>query len=197
MFWKNWSWSARILSICGVGLIAAILFPVFTRPRESGGRRNPCPSNLKQIGLGIMQYTQDYDEKFPLVTTGHSAYGWADALQPYLKSTQIYQCQLEPTAPVANPRKSGYTDYPFNKRLSAKPLATIADLNKQILSLDGNAQGDVTDARYSLPIIPPQWRDDQNSPLYRHLDTANFLFADGHVKSLTPSQLSTDTNFVF
>ncbi len=196
MFWKNWSWSARILSVCGVGLVAAILFPLFARPRENAHYPS-CGGNLKQMGLGIIQYTQDYDEKFPLVATGLSAYGWADAIYPYIKSTQIYQCPAEGTAGQANPRKSGYTDYPFNKRLNAKPVAKVADLNKQILVLDGNAPGDVTDARYSLRLIPPQWRDDQNSPLYRHKDAANYLFADGHVKALTPSQLLTDNDLVF
>ena len=47
-----------------VALQAAILFPVFARARENA-RRSSCQNNLKQIGLGIMQYTQDYDEKLP------------------------------------------------------------------------------------------------------------------------------------
>ena len=47
-----------------IAILAAILFPVFARARENA-RRASCQSNLKQIGLGIMQYTQDYDEKMP------------------------------------------------------------------------------------------------------------------------------------
>ena len=188
MFWNNWSWPTRILSVCGAALLALILSPLFSRPRENAHGPS-CGSNLKQIGLGIIQYTQDYDEKFPPVATGRSAYGWADTIQPYIRSVQVYQCPQEYTASQSNPRKSGYTDYPFNKRLSAKPLAKIADLSQQILSLDGNAPSDNTDARYSLLFLPPQWRDDQNSPLYRHDGTANTLFADGHLKALTPPQL--------
>ena len=45
-----------------IGILAAILFPVFARARENA-RRASCQSNLKQIGLGIAQYTQDYDER--------------------------------------------------------------------------------------------------------------------------------------
>ena len=45
-----------------IGLIAAILFPVFGRVRENA-RRSSCQSNLKQIGLALIQYSQDYDEK--------------------------------------------------------------------------------------------------------------------------------------
>ncbi|RYG99049.1 DUF1559 domain-containing protein, partial [archaeon] len=70
-------------------------FPVFGRARENA-RRSSCQSNLKQIGLGMMQYTQDYDERFPVAylhDTGSGTYwGWMQAMQPYLKSTQIFQC---------------------------------------------------------------------------------------------------------
>jgi prepilin-type N-terminal cleavage/methylation domain-containing protein len=47
-----------------IAILAAILFPVFARARENA-RRASCQSNLKQIGLGIMQYSQDYDETLP------------------------------------------------------------------------------------------------------------------------------------
>lgn len=48
-----------------ISILASILFPVFARTRENA-RRTSCMSNLKQIGLGVMQYTQDYDERYPL-----------------------------------------------------------------------------------------------------------------------------------
>jgi hypothetical protein len=44
------------------------LFPVFARARENA-RRTSCQSNLKQIGLGMLQYTQDYDEKLVPIRT--------------------------------------------------------------------------------------------------------------------------------
>src|SRR4028118_1774787 len=54
-----------LVVIAIIGILASILFPVFARARENA-RRSSCQSNLKQIGLGILQYTQDYDEKLPL-----------------------------------------------------------------------------------------------------------------------------------
>lgn len=78
-----------------IAILAAILFPVFARARENA-RRASCLSNLKQIGLGIAMYTQDYDEKLvsyaypnPLGTV---VYGWQVALMPYVKSTQLFVC---------------------------------------------------------------------------------------------------------
>jgi len=58
-------------------ILASILFPVFARARENSSRSS-CQSNLKQIGLGFLQYTQDYDERFPQGTaTGNTGKGWA------------------------------------------------------------------------------------------------------------------------
>lgn len=53
-----------LVVIAIIGLLAAILFPVFSRARESA-RRSTCQSNLKQIALGVQQYLQDNDEKYP------------------------------------------------------------------------------------------------------------------------------------
>ena len=73
-----------LVVIAIIGIIAAILFPVFVRVRENA-RRASCQSNLKQLGLGVMQYVQDYDESMPFED-------WRTAAEPYLKSTQIFNC---------------------------------------------------------------------------------------------------------
>lgn len=54
-----------LVVIAIIGILAAILFPVFSRARENA-RRASCMSNLKQLALGMMQYTQDYDERYTL-----------------------------------------------------------------------------------------------------------------------------------
>ncbi|HEX8834883.1 MAG TPA: DUF1559 domain-containing protein, partial [Abditibacteriaceae bacterium] len=56
-----------LVVIAIIAILASILFPVFARARENA-RRSSCQSNLKQIGLGIAQYTQDYDERTPATT---------------------------------------------------------------------------------------------------------------------------------
>src|SRR5438093_9492423 len=53
-----------LVVIAIIAILAAILFPVFGRARENA-RRSSCQSNLKQLSLGMLQYTQDYDERFP------------------------------------------------------------------------------------------------------------------------------------
>jgi prepilin-type N-terminal cleavage/methylation domain-containing protein/prepilin-type processing-associated H-X9-DG protein len=92
-----------------ISILAAILFPVFARARENA-RRASCMSNLKQIGLAIMQYTQDYDEKFPIAwrtksiklpyNNFTSSYvTWVDQIYPYVNNLQVFQCPSQSFSP--------------------------------------------------------------------------------------------------
>jgi len=115
-----------------ISILAAILFPVFARARENA-RRASCLSNLKQIGLGMMMYAQDYDEHYPLAWLGAPGAGWPlqpglrhttflssatpyladnssrilwmDLIYPYTKSVQIYTC---PSAGLPTDASYGY-----------------------------------------------------------------------------------------
>lgn len=94
-----------LVVIAIIAIIAAILFPVFARARENA-RRTSCQSNLKQIGLGLLQYQQDYDEKNPNRANGNpqSTCGgvgncliWYEVVQPYVKSRQLFVCPSNTT----------------------------------------------------------------------------------------------------
>jgi prepilin-type N-terminal cleavage/methylation domain-containing protein/prepilin-type processing-associated H-X9-DG protein len=85
-----------LVVIAIIALLAAILFPVFARARENA-RKSSCANNLKQIGLGLQQYTQDYDGRMTNAwyNTGVGYPGnwrWMDAIYPYVKSEQLYSC---------------------------------------------------------------------------------------------------------
>ena len=54
-----------LVVIAIISILAAMIFPTFSRAREMA-RRTSCLSNMKQLGLGFLQYTQDYDERYPL-----------------------------------------------------------------------------------------------------------------------------------
>jgi len=95
-----------LVVIAIIAILAAILFPVFGRARENA-RRSSCQSNLKQIGLGFMQYASDYDDHIApwgQAMPGQQAIGgytgewrWPDFIYPYVKNSQIFNC---PSAPV-------------------------------------------------------------------------------------------------
>ncbi len=78
-----------LVVIAIIAILAAILFPVFAQAREKA-RQTSCLSNEKQITLGLIQYTQDYDETGPVVwayTTGYAAEAgdpWDMRIRPYM-----------------------------------------------------------------------------------------------------------------
>jgi prepilin-type N-terminal cleavage/methylation domain-containing protein/prepilin-type processing-associated H-X9-DG protein len=89
-----------LVVIAIIAILASILFPVFARARENA-RRSSCQSNLKQIGIGMMQYTQDYDEVMPCALYGGlNGSRWWQVIQPYAKSTQVLLCPSDTKAPA-------------------------------------------------------------------------------------------------
>ena len=96
-----------LVVIAIIAILAAILFPVFAQVREKA-RQTQCLSNLKQLGLGVTQYVQDNDEKFPagnnwvsdkpvddefgLGAGANYLYGWKYQVMPYIKSGAVFVC---------------------------------------------------------------------------------------------------------
>ena len=162
-----------------LAIVAALLFPTDIGSSREGARRSICKSNLKQIGLAFAQYAHDYDDKFPLTST---AQGWVGALQPYAKSGALFRCPSETTRGDEN-----LTDYWFNRRLANVKTKNIENAQLTFLLGDGEASDD---ANVSLQLLPPRWIENENSPAHRHLDGANYGFADGHVKWMRPKALA-------
>ncbi len=53
-----------LVVIAIIAILAAILFPVFAKAREKA-RQTSCGSNVRQVGLALMLYIQDNDERYP------------------------------------------------------------------------------------------------------------------------------------
>ena len=88
-----------LVVIAIIAILAAILFPAFAKAREAA-RRSSCSSNLKQLGLGLMQYTQEYDEHYPY--SDQPGGGWAGAVYPYTKSNELLRCPSNPKSGTQN-----------------------------------------------------------------------------------------------
>jgi len=89
---KGFTLIELLVVIAIIAILAAILFPVFARARESARRTN-CLSNLKQLALGSMMYAQDYDEKLPVgATQGNPLLNVVQALWPYVRNRPIFYC---------------------------------------------------------------------------------------------------------
>jgi prepilin-type N-terminal cleavage/methylation domain-containing protein/prepilin-type processing-associated H-X9-DG protein len=78
-----------LVVIAIIAILAAILFPVFAQAREKA-RQTACLSNLKQIGLGIQMYLQDYEGVYPQAVDG--AYvQWYNMVLPYIKNGETWE----------------------------------------------------------------------------------------------------------
>jgi prepilin-type N-terminal cleavage/methylation domain-containing protein/prepilin-type processing-associated H-X9-DG protein len=196
---KGFTLIELLVVIAIIALLAAILFPVFARARENA-RRSSCSNNMKQIGVGIAQYVQDFDETYPSHWLSNGSQPWYHAVYPYIKNTQVYQCPsntLNQTFSFGG--VSIQRDYicvstgnggtsngvlasqggPFGPDNS--PGANLADIPSTATALqvvetyDPNswAQFDITDLNHGRAFAG-------------HLSTGTFLFVDGHVKALKP-----------
>ncbi|HEY3331809.1 MAG TPA: DUF1559 domain-containing protein [Capsulimonadaceae bacterium] len=117
-----------LVVIAIIAILAAILFPVFATAREKA-RQTSCTSNLKQLGLGILQYSTDYDEQMPSGSYQFSAIptvcggsnvnmpngeGWASQIYSYVKAPGAYLCPDDPIANVTGTRTVSGTNYVTN-----------------------------------------------------------------------------------
>ncbi len=124
---KGFTLIELLVVIAIIAILAAILFPVFGRARENA-RRTSCQSNLKQMGLAVLQYVQDHDGAYPFghneVANPTARRNWYFTIDPYLKSRQIFVCPSDSdTAPAGNtpayaPPSGFHVSYAVNVRVS-------------------------------------------------------------------------------
>jgi len=92
---KGFTLIELLVVIAIIAILAAILFPVFAKAREKA-RQASCLSNLKQIGLAIMMYADDYDQTYPLFSAHESNVDkdipWFVAIYSYEGSKQMITC---------------------------------------------------------------------------------------------------------
>jgi prepilin-type N-terminal cleavage/methylation domain-containing protein/prepilin-type processing-associated H-X9-DG protein len=193
-----------LVVIAIIGILASILFPVFARARENA-RKTSCMSNEKQLAMGFLQYTQDYDEKLPTYTPlydpDHYIY-WTDQIMPYVKNRQVLRC---PSAPKAQgyacpPAEIGAPvgslfepTYSFNGQnsgvytVAGRSLASIEKPSITWMLFESGNPGTYESLGYGYAAIHltgdiegPGWHDYFLKDV--HLDGSNVAYADGHVK---------------
>lgn len=139
-------------------LIVGILFPIIF-PIQTGERpRNSCLSNLKQIQLASMMYSNDYDDRMPTTR-------WMEGLHPYLRTDEVFH------DPDIKGRPYGYA---LNRVLVKADTDSIKHPEKTPSYFDSTAEAPDYVSRFRLPSPP------------RHGDHSNVAYADGHAKAVKP-----------
>ena len=200
-----------LVVIAIIAILAAILFPVFAQAREKA-RQTACLSNMKQVGLAVMQYTQDYDETYPPATNQPSdnfkCSDWATtttpnvykAAYPYIKSYGVYACpdaqkNAYPDAAIS-PTKN-YTSYLVSAVIfgtgdggsTVYPAKTLAQVQapSNVVIIQEYIQS------YSCEFFRPdhvagsagtftQLHGTNGNKYAIHFGGDNLIFCDGHVK---------------
>jgi len=202
---------------CSVTLLIAfvafvIVYPVWQSTEYNVHNPNSgCTSNIKQVALATLMYSQDYGGKLPPAIFPGKTVGWANGLQPYIKSYALLQCPavdynqkyslmaelnrllIDPVIPrqtrIPQANQPGFTDYWMNRNLSGIGSEKIHNVNQVIMFGDGDGSAPQSTASYAINRLPATWLQSSDSPAKRHLGGANYAFADGHVKWLKPGQV--------
>ena len=196
-----------LLVVAIIALLAAILFPVFTRARENA-RRASCQSNFRQLGLALIQYTQDNDEGFPLQAQGNTtstsdmAYfadpvaqpqmNWGRSLGLYTNNYQVFVCPSPTPHPTEPPVGDSECSYYFNGVLVGRMLPRIFSPSTLIVLEEA------TTASYASFLRPidntPDGVENYTAWLNAnyaniHFGGSNYLYVDGHVKFAVQSSV--------
>lgn len=193
-----------LVVIAIIAILAALLFPVFAQSREKA-RQAGCASNLKQLGMALMQYTQDYDETYPCgrysaVIGGRlvAVFG-PDLVFAYVRSATVYQCPSEPQAQnweaFSNdtPANGGcfggrlgvsagnfhWQSYPLNRHLVMSPPLSLSEVPR---ASDTGAFFDGYPGCVGNPPESPYSTIARPGRAPRHQEGINACYADGHVK---------------
>lgn len=153
-----------LVVIAIIAILAAILFPVFAQAREKA-RAISCESNQKQIALGILMYTQDYDEYFPMsaMQIGSNTYQWQVEVQPYIKNgatgaawngTELGGVWTCPDSPISNydsyaPPSDMFPVYwavPGKASNKVEPVSKVVTVTDKIMLFDMGDNNNVAGA---------------------------------------------------
>ncbi len=180
-----------LVVIAIIAILAAILFPVFARAREKA-RQTSCLNNCKQMGLGALMYSEDYDERIIPAYTSTAAYNviphktqcrWPDLMYPYVMNTQIFRCPSKPEGVGFGILGYGCNGWIVRAATSKFKLSQVVYPATTVMFADSGWTESYDDYGWSnsYNFQYSSWNASSFVP-QRHNGGANFVFCDGHAK---------------
>lgn len=199
-----------------VAILAALLFPVAAK-MQSASRRKACLSNMRQIGVALLQYAGENDGTFPETshTTGaRISRAWIFALRPYLKGFD--EVRISPADPMGKERLAANgTSYVLNSYVfvpQVSPFGGVSEslnnVNRLVYPANTMLAFNVSD-RQGASVINDHTHSDRWAGSWSNLcndiqpdrhrsgegkkdhsdGSANYLYADGHVQNIEAAEV--------
>ncbi len=182
---KAFALREAIALLAVVTITGALLFPYFARTRESEQPtpQQRCRSNLKQMVLAVLLYSQDNDERLPPAKNSRagleSSTNWGGLVYSQLKAFYPFQCPLDKSKSNM-PRSS----YGYNQLMSQLPAHELRHITSSITFFEVDSS--------LTPFTQTGSNVKDVSAATRHDNGANYAFADGHVKWLKPQEITAE-----
>ena len=189
-----------LVVIAIIAIIAAILFPVFARARGKA-HQTVCLSNVRQAGLAVLMYAQDYDDHLvrhcfqPRLMDASGGYTWPHAIQPYVANVGIFMC---PTNTAWRSELKGCGGYSLN--LSRLPTGETVGCADRLIARIPRPAGllivtESGDGSNGVAWCGYWYREtDTGDPTHvhptgRHGTGSNVAYVDGHAKWMSQQQI--------
>jgi len=211
-----------LVVIAIIAILAAILIPVFSQAKAAA-KATACLSNMKQIGLSLTMYQQDYDDQIFFRTVSQTSVGrtrvnnptfmsktvnptiyypelWYNVLNPYLKSTKIWSCPMD-SQPTASADSTGalsiLRSYIVSSAIEDVSSSQVSNSAATIVVTEKwSAKGDTWVDQMDGDMLPQQVNImEMNSPASIHTGGMNCAFFDGHAKWTTPGLIWSSADY--